>query len=100
MEGGADVAREEREAAAAVGLAGALDLLERVHREPTGAVQPRLVPRDREGAEERVAVAAGAVTEARALASGPARQVSSAPASSRRSSGIRSPTVATTPGAP
>ena len=49
--------------------------------------------------EERVAVAGGAVTEPGPCASGPARQVSSAPASSR-SSGIRSAIVATIPAAP
>ena len=47
---------------------GALDLLERVHREGTGAVEPALVARAGVQREEGAAVAGGAVTEPGALA--------------------------------
>src|SRR5438270_8074237 len=58
----ADPAREER-----VAVRQAVNLLERVHREGAGALEPELVARARERLKKAVAVAGSAVAEAGAL---------------------------------
>ena len=56
----AEIARPQRVPA----VAAALDLLERVHREPPCAFEPQLVAGARERLQERVAVAGGSVADA------------------------------------
>ena len=84
----ADVAGEERVAAAAVRGRDPLRLGERVDGEAPGTFEPELVAGARECLEEREAVARAAVAEAVAFLVlwAPARQMSSAPASRRSSS--------------
>ena len=58
---GPDVAREERVAPTAGGRAEAFDLVDGVHGEGTGPLQPALVTGPREQGEEGESVTAGAV---------------------------------------
>src|SRR5207253_1982698 len=72
-----DVAGPEGVSCLAVLLAGPLDLLDRVHRELSGACQPPFVAGALEELEERVTVAGGSVAEAGALEQrpGPPREL-------------------------
>src|SRR5207247_8576729 len=63
----AEVAGPERVATSAALGARALDLAERVHREPACPLEPALVARALERLQERVAVAGRAVADADAL---------------------------------
>ena len=84
---------------------GALDLLERVHRERARPLEPALVARALEELEEGVAVAGGAVAEAgalrqRACAPGELAALDEQLGEARRGRARSEPSDATIPGAP
>ena len=80
----AEVAREERVAAAAVRGAEALDLAEGVHREGAGAPQPALVARRASRARKAKPLPAVPWQRPALPAGGPTRQPSSAPVGRQR----------------